>query len=263
MLLQKDFNTTAKSLATTARSVVENVLIIERIDSTQACALRLVDQAEAEEITLPTTLIIAGEQEQGRGRSDRSWVSPPGGLYLSWVTSSIGVDAIARLPMIAAAAASEAILGLGIENVQIKWPNDLLIEGRKCAGCLIHARHGETNWAVVGIGINLEHTPEVPEGQTLRPTSVADHLHRDMTEEVVNRVLRVIAEELAAGIADADASLVRWKKRLVHRPGDEMTIRLGDESEIHGRFTGLTNEGHLRLECDGVERTIAAGDVVE
>jgi BirA family biotin operon repressor/biotin-[acetyl-CoA-carboxylase] ligase len=263
MLLQKDFNTTAKSLATAARSVVENVLIIESIDSTQACALRLVDQAEAEEIILPTTLIIAGEQEQGRGRSDRSWVSPPGGLYLSWVASSIGADAIARLPMIAAAAVSEAILGLGIENVQIKWPNDLLIDGRKCAGCLIHARHGETTWVVVGIGINLGHTPDVPEDQTLRPTSVADHLHGKMTDDVVNRIIRVTVEELAAGIADADASLVRWKKRLIHRPGDEMTIRLGDESEIHGRFTGLTDGGHLRVECDGKERTIATGDVVE
>lgn len=263
MPLGRDFSATAEQLATAAKSLVENVVILTRIDSTQSFGLRLVDQAEAEEIVLPSTLVIAGEQTQGRGRSVRTWTSPPGGLYLSFIASSLAPDAIARLPMIAATAVSEAIVALGIDGVAIKWPNDIFIDGEKCAGCLVHARHGATRWVVVGIGVNLEGAPDLEDGGSVRATSVADRLPGGLTDDGTDRLLRVILEELAAGIADPGASLIRWKERLLHRPGDEMTVRLGDGTEIGGRFIGLTDNGHLRLDCAGDERTVAAGDVVE
>jgi BirA family biotin operon repressor/biotin-[acetyl-CoA-carboxylase] ligase len=263
MLLQKDFQTAAKSLADTARTVVENVVVFQHIDSTQACALRLVEQAEAEEIVLPTTLVIAGEQIAGRGRAARSWTSPPGGLYFSWVASSLESDAIARLPMIVAASITEALLDLGIDDVRIKWPNDVLIGGKKCAGCLVHARHGETTWAVVGIGINFANTPDVPEGHVLPPTSVADEIGEELKAETAHRVLRIILNELTAGVAEPEELLRRWHELIVHRPDDAMIVRIGDGSELQGRFVGLNDEGHLRLDCDGVERVITTGDVVE
>ncbi|MEX1312460.1 MAG: biotin--[acetyl-CoA-carboxylase] ligase [Candidatus Sulfomarinibacteraceae bacterium] len=263
MPLGRGFSEAAERLATAAKSLVENVVILTRIDSTQSFGLRLVDQAEAEEIVLPSTLVIAGEQTQGRGRSVRTWTSPPGGLYLSFIASSLAPDAIARLPMIAATAVSEAIVALGIDGVAIKWPNDIFIDGEKCAGCLVHARHGATRWVVVGIGVNLEGAPDLEDGGSVRATSLADRLSGGLTDDGTDRLLRVILEELTAGIADPGASLIRWKERLLHRPGDEMTVRLGDGTEIGGRFIGLTDNGHLRLDVAGDERTVAAGDVVE
>jgi BirA family biotin operon repressor/biotin-[acetyl-CoA-carboxylase] ligase len=253
----------AHRLAAAARTQVDNVIVFGRIDSTQACALRLIEQAEVEEITLPPTVVIAVEQESGRGRLDRSWLSPAGGLYLSWLSAGLDRDTTARLPMIVAAAGAEAINRLGIENVGIKWPNDLMIDGEKCAGCLIHARHGATGWAVVGFGVNVDGTPDLA-GETERSaTSLAAHLPGEPDPERLEALTRVFIEELTAGLAAPDRSLERWRARLRHRPGDEIIVRLSESASIRGRLVGLTDDGHLRLEVDGAERTISSGDVIE
>lgn len=257
------FRERASRLATAAGSAVENLLVFHELDSTQACALRLIEQVDAEEITLPTTLIIAGRQERGRGRAGRSWESPLGGLYLSWVASELEGKLIAKLPMIAATAAAEAVIQLGIDNVTLKWPNDLMVDGSKLAGLLVHARHGAVTRVAIGLGINLETTPSIAPGGAGTATSVADHLPTGDPDGWAELLIRVFTEEMAAGITSPDEKLELWRSRLLHRPGDEMTIRLGDESEITGWFLGLTEDGHLRLEVDGDEMVVATGDVVE
>lgn len=250
-------------MAAVARPTVENCLFFPTLDSTQACALRLIDQAEEEELTLPTTLIIAGRQDKGRGRSDRTWQSPTGGLYISLVTSELDRKLVAKLPMIAAAAAAEAVIGIGIGEITIKWPNDLLVNGRKLAGLLVHARLGAVAWAAVGLGVNLESTPAVPHKGLCEPTSVADLLPPADIDFWAEKIVETFVIEMAAGIASPEAKLDLWRERLIHRVGDGMTVRLGDAAELRGRFSGLTEEGHLRLDCDGAERVVSAGDVVE
>lgn len=253
----------AARLAAAAGSSVENCLVFRDLDSTQACALRLIEQVEVEEITLPTTLIIAGSQEHGRGRAERSWESPSGGLYVSWVAAELDSTLIAKLPMIAATAAAEAVIRLGIDRVVLKWPNDLMIDGDKLAGLLVHARHGAVTWVTIGLGINLETTPEITPGSAGSATSVADHLPTEDPDGWAELLIRVFAEEMAEGITAPDEKLEFWQNRLLHRPGDEMTIRLGDGAEVRGRFSGLTKDGHLRLEVDGADQVISSGDVVE
>jgi len=257
------FHNVASRLVEAARPIVENVVVHERLDSTHASALRLIEQAETEEFVLPTTLIVAGEQERGQGRAGRTWVSPPGGLYLSWLAAGLDSETLAQLPMIAAAATYEAVSRLGIEDAAIKWPNDLLVAGRKIAGLLFHARHGAPSWAVVSIGINLEHAPAITDGSTTATTSVADHGVRGDATDWAEAIIRVLVEELAGGIAAPEIPLATWRDRLMHQPGDEMVVRIGDGSRIRGVFSGLAQDGHLRLECDGQERIIATGDVVE
>ncbi|MEE4272597.1 MAG: biotin--[acetyl-CoA-carboxylase] ligase [Thermoanaerobaculales bacterium] len=250
-------------LARAVRPAVENCLYFRMLDSTQSCALRLIEQAEEEEVALPATLIVAGHQESGRGRADRRWQSPPGGLYLSWVVSELDRTVVAKLPMIAAAAAAEAVIGIGIDEVAIKWPNDLLVDGRKLAGLLVHSRHGATNWAAVGFGINLTRTPSIPAGSLAEAISVADLLSPHDAGGWAEGLAGVFVAELEAGIAEPAGKVDLWRKRLVHRKGDPMTVRRGDASELQGRFSGLTADGHLRLDCNGSERVISAGDVVE
>ncbi len=257
------FHDVATRLVDAARPIVENVVVHERLDSTHASALRLIEQAETEELVLPATLIIAGEQDRGQGRSGRTWASPPGGLYLSWLAAGLDPGRLAQLPMIAAAATYEAVSRLGIEDAVIKWPNDLLVGGRKIAGLLFHARHGASSWVVVSVGINLEHAPIIVGGSATATTSVADHGARGDATDWAEAVVRVLVEELAGGIAAPDDPIATWKQRLMHKPGDDMVVRIGDGSEIRGVLVGLTEEGHLRLECAGEEKIIAAGDVVE
>jgi len=256
-------STLGARLADAVRPAVENCLFFRMLDSTQSCALRLIEQAEEEEIALPTTLIVAGHQENGRGRADRRWQSPPGGLYLSWVVSEVDRKVVAKLPMIAAAAAVEAVISIGIDEVAIKWPNDLLVDGRKLAGLLVNSRHGASTWAAVGFGINLTRTPPIPAGSLTEAISVADLLSPPDAVGWAEGLAGTFVAELAAGIARPAAKVGLWRKRLVHREGDPMTVRLGDASELRGRFSGLTDDGHLRLDLDGSERVISAGDVVE
>ena len=74
------FHDGARRLVAATRPGLENVLVQQRIDSTHACALRLIEQAENEEIVLPSTMVIAAEQDNGQGRAGRTWISPLGGL---------------------------------------------------------------------------------------------------------------------------------------------------------------------------------------
>lgn len=257
-----DFLDGARRLVSAARPAFENVLVFHHIDSTHACALRLIEQAENEEIVLPTTLVIAGSQNRGHGRADRMWISPPGGLYLSVIVTGLDSKIIPRLPMVAASAAHEAVNRLGVEDLVIKWPNDLLIDDRKIAGLLVHARHGTTTWVTIGIGINLDHAPALEDSDPTTAVSVADLIPEGDYWSWAEAIIAALAVDLPAGLADPEAHITRWRECLHHRPGDAMVVRLGDGSRIHGRFSGLNDDGHLRLDVDGEEQIISAGDVI-
>jgi len=258
-----DFHDGARRLVAAARPTIENVLVFQRTDSTHAGALRLIEQAETEEIILPTSLVIAVEQDQGLGRAGRTWISPAGGLYLNWITASLDPQIIAQLPMVAAAAAHEALSRLGVEDLVVKWPNDLLVDGRKLAGVLVHARHGATKWVTVGIGINLDHAPVIDGHGTARTIAVADLVAAGDFWSWAETIVAILADELHRGAAHPDEHIARWRECLHHRPGMEIVIRRGDGSQTRGRYAGLTDEGHLRLDVDGDEHIISTGDVVE
>lgn len=253
----------ALRLAHAARPAVSNVIVHQCLDSTHAWALRLIEQVESEEIVLPTTMVIAFEQDHGHGRAGRLWESPRGGLYLSWIVAGLEAPTIALLPIIAAAAAHTAIGAIGIDTAEIKWPNDILVGGRKLAGLLVHSRHGATNWATVGIGINIDRAPTIRDGSTTEAVAIAELASNGDFQTWSETIVEIIAEELAAGVTSPVEHIGRWREHLLHRSGEEMIVRGGDGSETRGRFAGLTDEGHLRLIIDGVERVFSSGDVIE
>ena len=263
MVSRVDFRDGAVRLAAAARPAVENVVVHQTIDSTHAWASRLIEQVESEEIVLPRTMVIAGEQDHGSGRAGRLWESPWGGLYLNWIAANIDPVIIVQLPMIAAAAVHRAISRLGIDTLEIKWPNDLLVDGRKLAGLLVHCRHGATTWVTVGVGINLDRAPTIRDPSATRSISVADLISDGDFLQWAEVIIKTVAEELNTGVTKPDDHIARWREHLHHRPGDEMVVRGGDGSRIRGLFAGLTDEGHLRLDIDGDERVISTGDVIE
>jgi BirA family biotin operon repressor/biotin-[acetyl-CoA-carboxylase] ligase len=250
-------------LAHAARPQIENVILHRRIDSTQACALRLIDQAVTEEIDLPPTLMIALEQGHGAGRAGRRWLSPEGGLYMTWLAAGLDDRTLAVLPMIAAAAALDAVGRLGVEDAVIKWPNDIEANGRKLAGLLLHARHGETSWGAVGLGVNLEHAPMIDDGSGGRAVSIADLVGPARFEDRIEIVVRAMVENLTIGVRHPENLAERWRHGLRHRPGESMSVRLADGTEVRGSFVGVTDNGYLRLNVGGAERVIPSGDVVE
>jgi len=132
--------------------VVKNLLVFDELDSTNSTAKELA-RAGAEE----GTIVIARTQNQGRGRFDRIWQSPEGGIYLSFILRPrISAEKTSLLPFVAALALTKTIESYGL-HATIKWPNDVRVNGKKIAGILLESEIiGQAiNYVVVGIGMNL------------------------------------------------------------------------------------------------------------
>ena len=250
-------------LAAALNKHVENCVLFEVADSTHAMARRIIAEMDEESQKLGSTLIIADRQSEGEGRGGRSWESPPGGLYMSWLKSGVTAETIARLPMLAAAAAVDAVKEIGVTGSQIKWPNDLLVDGRKLAGILVFARHGDTSWVTVGLGVNLETAPVIGEGGGLLATSVVDLLGPGDVDAWRHTLVCTFVDRLDRYMAEPDPGLEAWRKLLMQRSGDKVNVRLASGATVAGTLVELTEEGFLKIRVDGGERVITGGDIIE
>ena len=255
--------TTVNGLADDLRGIVENIVFLSEVDSTHAQSIRLMNQLDEEEVELNATVLVAARQTCGVGRGVRRWESPSGGLYVSWIRSGLSSDAIAQLPMIAASAAHSAVVEVGAISAGIKWPNDILVDGKKLAGIIIHARHGATYWATVGLGVNLSTAPTL-DGQAANPAIALAELvepapYESWCRALVARFVRSLTESVAVPQPAIDA----WRGALIHNPGDRISVRLASGEIQTGTFKGLTEQGFLRLGLGDTERVITGGDVIE
>lgn len=202
--------------------------------------------------------VVAERQLAGRGRRARPWVSERGNLYASVAfPSSLTAAAAGMLPLAAAVALADAIAVLGVET-HLKWPNDVLVDGRKVSGILIETEMAGTDRrTVVGYGVNVAHHPE-----EMHATHLAAH-RADLSPKTV---LAALAPAFATtldqlGAPDGVATIRRrWLDRAAGI-GGPIEVRLERETRS-GRFEGLDADGRLILRCaDGSEEHIVAGDV--
>jgi BirA family biotin operon repressor/biotin-[acetyl-CoA-carboxylase] ligase len=242
---------------------VENLVHFGVTHSTHALARQIIAEMDEESQKLGSTLILADSQEKGEGRGDRSWESPEGGLYMSWLRSGIKAETISQLPMLAAAAAHDAISRLGIPDIRIKWPNDVLVGGRKLAGILVFARHGDTTWVTVGLGVNIETTPVLDETDGLLATSIAELLGDGDSDNWRDQIVCTFVDQLDNLMNEPAPAIELWRKLLIQRPGDTVNVRLASDEVVSGTLMELTNEGFLKVKENGKERVITGGDVIE
>ncbi len=242
---------------------VDNVVWFESVDSTHAAAIRLMEQVDSEDLVLRPNLILATAQSTGIGRGGRQWVSPSGGLYLNWVAACLSDSVVSYLPMLSAAAAISGLLGIEVRNAGIKWPNDILVDGRKLAGLLIHARRAQPTLVTVGLGVNLRPIPPLPEDAIQPATSLDEILGIQTPLDLAVDLVVGFVRRLVESLDDPAPALVLWRKGLIHRDGDPLKVRLASGEEMSGLFAGLTDEGFLRLDLDGEVRVITGGDVIE
>lgn len=210
--------------------------------------------------------VVAREQTAGRGRRERAWVSPnDSGLYFSVVLRP-RTDA-REWPLItlaAAVAARDALEEACALPVDIKWPNDLLAQGRKLCGILAETAEGAAGRAVIlGIGINLTNRAFPPE-ILAAATSVEEQTARAPdTERLLNALTRQLArryEELHTR-EGARAILGEWEARSSYAHDRRVRVALAEES-FEGITRGLEPDGALRVETDaGDTRIVRAGDV--
>jgi BirA family biotin operon repressor/biotin-[acetyl-CoA-carboxylase] ligase len=189
------------------------------------------------------TVVTASEQTAGRGRQGRTWSAPPGRALLC---SIILRDPPRLLPLAAGAAVAE-IVG---DGAQIKWPNDVLVAGRKVAGILVEGRPQE-RWAVLGIGLNVALRPGDFPAQ-LRDTAAGLGLEPDAIEPTLVSLLDSLQRWLAAEPSDV-LDAVRRRDALLDRD-----VRWASGQ---GRGTGIDDDGRLVVATDAGRVALEAGEV--
>jgi BirA family biotin operon repressor/biotin-[acetyl-CoA-carboxylase] ligase len=190
------------------------------------------------------TLVTAGEQRAGRGRQGRSWSAPPGRALLM---SLVLREWPPLLPIVGAVAVADVA---GPQSA-IKWPNDVLLDGRKLAGVLGEARHQE-GWAVLGIGLNVAvRAADLPAELHDRAASLG--LQPADIEPTLERLLRALDGRLAQPTADLLAD---------YRARDALAGRAVRWAHGEGTARGIDGAGRLLVELAGGERTaLDAGEV--
>jgi BirA family biotin operon repressor/biotin-[acetyl-CoA-carboxylase] ligase len=203
--------------------------------------------------------ILAREQTAGRGRAGRAWASPPGNLYLSVLLRPAGPAREApQWSLLAGLALAETAAGSIAEpgTLRLKWPNDLLLRGAKCAGILAEsalAPAGGIAWLTLGIGVNLAHAPALPD----RPTATLDGA--GPPEVFAARLLARLGHWRAVQSAEGFAPVRAAWRRFGPAEGEAITLR-GLAGPAH--FAGLAEDGSLLLDIDGVRRAIPAGEIL-
>jgi BirA family biotin operon repressor/biotin-[acetyl-CoA-carboxylase] ligase len=209
--------------------------------------------------------ITARRQLGGRGRRGRTWISEAGNLYASLLLiDPAPTEALASLPLVVALSLHRAIaaeMPFSGERIRIKWPNDILVDGRKVSGILIEAERlaDGKSAIVIGCGVNIAHRPDNP----LYPATCLSEAGASTSPQALFARLMVelahALDQWQAG-AGVDSIVAAWAE-LVHGVGQPITVNLPDRS-LSGIFAGIERDGLLALRLDSGETLrIASGDV--
>ena len=215
------------------------LISLDKIPSTQNWAHDLIADNQASD----KTVVVATAQTAGRGRYKRTWVSHHGNLYASFIYKITERDP--RLSYAIGVAVAETLIKFGI-SPQIKWPNDVLIDGKKISGILIEYSQ---NFVVIGIGINIKNCPTVKEYATTKVGC--------FSSASVNEVLNVLIKQIDKW---RDSDFVAVRNRWM-----ELAIAINENVTYHERkmkLIGLNDDGALVLR-DGSNYLLTYGDEID
>lgn len=234
----------------------ENLVVLPVVDSTNRIARAIVQEYETEEQTLRPLLVLALEQSGGRGRQGRTWTSPAGkGVYATRVLTVEDPSALQTLPLLVGIGLCRALAPFLRSPCRLKWPNDLLVEGKKIGGILIEAMvraEGESR-ALIGFGINVSQDPGMPETSTSIHQSGGTSSLEDVTWKLVEGVERELER-----LGDLAYAAAAYRGLSVHRPGDRIVCRVGEET-VEGDFVEIDDQGRLVLD-NGMR--LGSGEVI-
>jgi BirA family biotin operon repressor/biotin-[acetyl-CoA-carboxylase] ligase len=209
------------------------------------------------------SLVIADEQTAGRGRLNRTWFTPKGtALAMSLILRPTGGTPLSRTVGLAALSVADSLLKRSLAP-RIKWPNDILLNGKKVAGILVEAVWAgtEVESLVIGMGVNVT-SGSVPPGEDLRfpATSVEDELGQPvdraaLAEDILSALLQRRAQ------MDTQDFMQAWEEMLAFR-GEKVLIRSTDKDQLEGRLIGLGPDGSLKLHIEtGEDVQVNVGEV--
>lgn len=229
-----------------------NVLHYEKIGSTNDEARRLAADGAPH-----GTVVHADEQTAGRGRLSRTWISPPGNLYMSVLLRlDLPPRRLPELSFVAALAVADAVDALLPKHVRVmlKWPNDVLVWGAKIAGILLEQADDAT---VVGIGLDVLHAPAASGYKTTSIAASGGIASVDGARDILlDRLERHLASWQAEGFGPIRTA---WLAR-AHPIGAELRVTVQGDT-LEGAFAGLDDAGSLLLDTKNGLQRIVAGDV--
>ncbi|MBT9174808.1 MAG: Bifunctional ligase/repressor BirA [candidate division WS2 bacterium] len=220
------------------REIGHKIIWLEEVDSTNNYAKNLAEKGEEEGI-----VVVARKQTCGRGREDRNWISPEGGLYLSFILRPVfPVKELTPITRLSAVAVLEAVEDITSLKCQLKWPNDLLLHGKKVCGILTESKVvGETVvYVVVGIGVNVNNSiEELNAGLQYPAVSLKEKLGYDIEISILlKEIIRNLNKYYPLTLSKGWSFMVKkWKEKLyqVDKELREPIIHLQD-------FLSLENE---------------------
>lgn len=240
----------------------ERIFCHSEIDSTNQEARRLILQGYGQ-----GTVIVAEQQNAGRGRLGRHWESPGGtGIWFSVILEpAVSLQETSHYSFVTAVAVAEGIRQATGLPAQVKWPNDILIDGKKVCGVLLElvAEMTRVHQLIVGIGINANQKPaDFPEEVRKKATSLAIETgHPVQRCAVLCAVLRCLEENCRLMEQQGFAAIRQKWAELSCVIGREVQVLRQGETVLYGMATGLAEDGALVVQTGNGEERIVAGDV--
>lgn len=233
---------------------------VEQIDSTNRLAKEKAQEGAAE-----GTVIIAEEQVGGKGRLTRSWYSPFGkGIWMSVILRPQFLPGEAsKLTLMGAVALTKAFHSLGLTDCGIKWPNDILVHGRKIVGVLteMSATMEGIDYIVMGCGINVKQArKEFPKELKKIATSFAAENVRASRKEILQQVLQELEKAYDRVLDEGFAPILEEWRTLSVTLGMDVKVIAPDRT-FYGKAIDIDEEGNLLVECEGKVEKVIAGDV--
>ena len=241
-------------------TTIESLAVVPRLASTNLVARRIVNECIENELSLPNAIIVAGEQFAGRGRNARQWSSPPGkGIYATTLLARPARQ-LPLIPLEMANIVASFLREVFAIDARIKWPNDILVGGRKIAGILIEARMNEERaFMLIGTGINVE---PVADDDRPNATAISEASPRDFrgidaaTEAFIEHLDRRLGQPVSR-----EEVLDEWRRYAIHKHGDRIQSVIGERT-VSGTWAGIDEHGRALLRDGDETIAVSAGDLI-
>mgnify|MGYP001768303497 CR=1 FL=1 len=201
---------------------------------------------------LHLALVVADEQTGGRGRAGRRWYTPPGAALAFSLVLRLGTPPdpqrlITRLTALGALAVSDALIASCCQEVEIKWPNDVLVRRRKLCGVLAEAawQGDQLREVILGIGVNVSPESVPPDQELLFPATCVENEVGERVErwQLLRKILACLLDRLEN--LDSEVFFQDWQARLAFR-GEGVQL-IGASATLEGQLAGLSLDGALQL----------------
>ena len=245
-------------------NIGKRVYYFEELDSTQNFAQQIAADKKEN-----GTIVIAEKQTSGRGRLDRKWTSPKGGIWFSLIIHpKFDVSSSTLIPILSAVALSKSIKKiLGVET-EVKWPNDIILNGKKVAGILVDASIQANNidYLILGIGINFDiDTKKLEKRLSKTPNfygvnSLRENNNKTPPKILLKEFLFQFEKNLSSLDKGEKAKIVKeWTKKAAGI-GRKITINTSS-GKISGISQGIDTDGALKIKTKKKIERVLVGDV--